>query len=196
MGTGGMRYGAGRPGYRLTAESSKRIDVRRWHKGGFLRAGNSFSWAWTANGEASGNIGVTRNSAGVWLCYGVKNGDQWRDASQQIDITTTACHLGGSRPWFTCPACRGRGAVLYLRSGRFACRKCQRMAYRSQSGSATDRLCNLFHKLAAKVEEGKPKGQRWATFNRLCDRYEAVGQAFDATLLPLLSRLGVSHKLL
>lgn len=190
MAKGGMRYGAGRPGYRLKAEASKRIDIGRWHKGGHLREGAVFSWAWTCDGESVGSIGVTRNATGVRLAYSFKHGDGWRDASQHIAVTTTPCHLGGSRPWFSCPACGRRAGVLFLRSGRFACRRCQHISYQSQSASPTDRLCSLFHRLDAQVEDGKPKWQRWATFDRLCDRHERVGERFDAGLFALIQRLG------
>ena len=139
MGRGGTRSGAGRPGHRLTSESSHRIDIRRWHKRGYLEAGGSFNWQWTCNDQPSGNIGVTSMGDALRLRYAVGGAGQWRDASQTVYITFTQCHYGGSRPWFTCPVCRDRAAVLFLRSGRFACRRCQKVSYRSQSGSAADR---------------------------------------------------------
>src|SRR5438445_534682 len=45
-------------GGRLTCESCKSIDVRRWDREGRLRPGQYFSWSWTSGGEPSGNIGV------------------------------------------------------------------------------------------------------------------------------------------
>ena len=190
MGTGGMRCGAGRPGYRFKAEWSKRIDIRRWHSEGLLRAGHTFGWTWTCDGKFTGNIGVARTNHGVRLDYTVGSGSDCRDASQQITVNSTGCNYGGSRPWFACPVCHRRAAVLFLRGGRFACRKCQRISYQSQSGSALDRICNRFHQLEARVEAGKPKWQRWATFNRLLDRYEDVGEQFNGSLGNAIRRLG------
>ena len=191
MGTGGSRYGAGRPGHKLKAEATKRIDIRRWQRECKLKAGGSFTWAWTCNGEPVGNIGVAVESGAVRLIYSIQGHDnQWRDASQSITVQTTPCHYGGSRPWFACPICRDRAAVLYLRSGRFACRHCNRIAYQSQSGSMHHRVCNLYHRLADKLEDGKPKWQRWATFNRLEDRFNRVSRQFDASLFDRLSALG------
>lgn len=40
------------------------------------------------------------------------------------------------------------------------------------------------------MEDGKPKWQRWATFNRLFDRCERVGERFDASLIGAAQRLG------
>lgn len=195
MGTGGMRCGAGRPGYRFKAEWSKRIDIRRWHSGALLRDGQRFNWTWSCEGEVTGSIGVARTGYGVRLEYTVGSGRDCRDASQNITITSTECHYGGTRSWFACPACHHRAAVLFLRSGRFACRKCQRISYQSQSGSALDRVCNRFYQLEARVEAGKPKWQRWTTFNRLLNQYEDVSEQFNASLALAIRRLGLDSAL-
>ena len=58
MGTGGMRYGAGRPGWKRKAEQSMAFDVRQIAKKGLLRPG-AFSWHWSNNyGEHVGSVGV------------------------------------------------------------------------------------------------------------------------------------------
>lgn len=191
MGTGGSRYGAGRPGYKLTAEATRRIDIRSWQRGGYLKVGGAFNWLWTRNGEATGNIGVVVSPTCVRLIYSMQShGDEWRDASQTIPLTTTPCHYGGSRPWFACPICRKRKAVLYMRGGRFACRDCNRISYRSQSGSVHGRTCDRYHRVAAQLEEGKPKWQRWATFNRLEDRFERISERFNQSLLDQITAMG------
>jgi len=190
MGAGGTRNGAGRPRYSLAAEQAQRIDIRLWHRGGYLREGRSFSWSWNRGGEPAGNIGVTINNGSIRLGYSVSDGNGQRDGSQTITTTSTPCHYGGSRPWFCCPVCRDRAGLLYLRWGRFACRHCQRVTYQSQSGSALDRVCNRYHRLNAKVENGKPKWQRWATFNRLFDRYYNASEQFDGLICGRLQKLG------
>ena len=190
MGTGGVRSGAGRPGHKLLSGNTCRINVNDWHRRGYLRADVSFTWGWSRDGKCIASIDLISDGAGLTLCYRMKVGDDWRDVSQHVGIESTPCHLGGTRPWFTCPTCGGRAGVLFLRSGRYACRKCQRIAYRSQSGSETERLCSLFHKLAAQLEAGKPAWQRWATFERLGARYETVGRRLDASLLGVAQRLG------
>lgn len=191
MSSGGSRFGAGRPGYRLKAEWTQRIDIRHWRRCGNLQAGKSFTWAWTYGGEPSGSVVVVVGVDTVRLTYALKNNaDEWRDASQTIRTTATPCHFGGWRRWFECPQCRDRAAVLYLRGGRFACRHCNRISYVSQSGSTTARLCNRYHKLAALIDEGKPKWQRWATFNKLEVRFERVSQQFNSSLVDCLAALG------
>jgi hypothetical protein len=183
MARGGTRSGAGRPGYRLTAEVARRIDIRRWHKGGKLRPGSSFSWQWTLDSEVTGSIGVYVRDGYIRLGYSIEGSDgQRHDASQNIKTTVTPCHYGGTRPWFECPICHNRAGVLYLRSGRFACRHCQRVSYRSQSGSAIDRVCNRFHKLEGQVLAGRQKWKRRRKFDALLNQYESASLEFDLLL--------------
>ena len=186
MAKGGARYGAGRPSCRVKAEQLQRLDIRVWRKRGLLWVGGTNTWSWWRGNESSGNIRFTVNEHSVRLTYSVSG----TDASQTIWTTTTPCGYGGSRRWFACPVCGGRCEVLYQRSGRFACRSCQRVSYTTQSGTSHDRVCNLYHRLAAKIEGGKPKWQRWATFNRLEDRFERVSLQFDQSLYGRLQSLG------
>ena len=183
--TGGARYGAGRPGYRLKAENTLKVDIRVWHKRGLLWDGGTNTWSWSRGGESAGSIRFTVNADNIRLTYSV-NG---QDASQTIWTTATPCRYGGSRTWFECPTCGGRAAVLFMRAGRFACRQCQKVSYTSQSGSAYDRALVSYHCLAARVEAGKPKWGRWATFNRLEDRFYAVSEQVDYGLMTLIQRL-------
>jgi len=46
MGSGGMRIGAGRPGWRVKAEHLRRIDARRWARERILQTQCSGSWVW------------------------------------------------------------------------------------------------------------------------------------------------------
>ena len=183
MGTGGARYGAGRPAYRMMAEQSMRVDIRLWARGSYLRAGNWFSWAWHRGEERTGSINVeVTNPAELTLKYWIGSGDERRDASQRIYLAVSPCHFGGVRRWFTCPVCGRRAGLLYLRSGRFACRPCQRVSYLCQSGGPIDRLSCRIQKLEARIEGGKPKGMRRATYERLCERIDSLNEAYESHL--------------
>lgn len=191
MGKGGVRYGAGRPGYTVKAEHVCRIDVREWARRGYLRGACAFSWSWHCDGEPAGSIGVrVFGPDALTLEYTATVGGVSRQVAEKLTLHNTPCGYGGRRQWFKCPCCARRMAMLYMRSGRFACRHCQRVSYRSQSGSAIDRVCARFHKLDALVMAGKPKWQRWATFDRLCDRHEAASEHFEAAIGRQLARMG------
>ena len=59
-------------------------------------------------------------------------------ATQVVELIATACHFGGRRWWFRCPAarnnvpCRRRCRILYrpLEGIGFACRECWSLTYR------------------------------------------------------------------
>lgn len=170
MGAGGMRFGAGRPSHKVKAEHLQRVEIGRWHRGGYLRAGQSFTWSWHRGDEPTGSIGVlVHGTDSLALQYMVGSDDQRRDGSQTIRLAHTACNYGKSRPWFVCPVCQCRAGVLYMRAGRFACRRCQRVAYASQSCDLLDRLWRKQTKIEVRLEKHwqRPKGMRHKTYARL-----------------------------
>lgn len=167
MGTGGMRYGAGRPALHVKAEHCRRIDVRRWHREGLLRAGHSGGWQWTdaETGQAFASIGYQSDGGNVTLSYSIDG----QPLAQTLRLSQSPCNYGGARPWFICPIRGERVAVLFLRAGRFACRNCQRIAYASQSDDACARAWRKQAKAEAKLGPNWqcPKGMHEATRERL-----------------------------
>ena len=181
MGTGGSRYGAGRPAHNIKAESVPRVDVRIWARSGYFDRASYFSWGWNRGGEPSGNITVQALPDSATLIYRIKDSHsgEWQDRRQEVVVVRTACGYGGNRKWFECPVCQRRCELLYLRAYRFACRKCQRVAYTSQSGGPMDRLMQRSHKLQARIDEGRPKGMRWRTYERIWDRVHEIEELAD-----------------
>ncbi|WP_374433548.1 hypothetical protein [Inhella sp.] len=190
MSRGGSRWGAGRPAYKGKAEHCLSLDVRRLHRGGHLKPGAACSWGWQREGKRVGEVGLEMIGNALHLRFAV-NG---RNASHSIGLTFTACPFGGERPWFACPGCCRRVAVVYLRgAGPFRCRQCNQLAYASQSMDAMDRAWKKQQRIERKLNPkgGKPKGMHWATFERLrdliadCDmqREAALALAFDKLLM-------------
>jgi hypothetical protein len=187
MGAGGSRFGAGRPGWHVKAEYCRRIDVRRWQREYMLRPGAFGSWVWrdTETGETTASIAYTFEADAVVLRFAIDG----QSMSQRLDILRTPCTYGGSRPWFACPRCRCRVAVLFLRGNGFACRHCQRIAYRSQSEDDCGRAWIKQSKIEAKLADDweRPKGMHHRTYERLLsaileceDRRETALAAFMA----------------
>ncbi len=196
MSRGGARFGAGRPGYRVKAEQLKRIDVRDWARRGFLRCPCSFSWSWHRGGEPTGSIGVrVHGPDALTLNYTVTLDNVAREVAERLPIVATKLPYGGARPWFSCPYCARRVAVLYLRGGRFGCRLCKRVSYSSQSEDALDRTWRVQRKIEAKLGEywQRPKGMRQRTYraliHRLTDAEERREQAFAVVAQRLLGLL-------
>jgi hypothetical protein len=104
----------------------------------------STSWAW--RGEPSGTINHWAEADALTLSYRTKGpGDaDWRPVRDRIPLDQTPCHYGGSRPWFVCPGCGRRRAILHSVGGSFRCRTCHDLAYSSTRETASDRAIRLF----------------------------------------------------
>lgn len=170
MSKGGMRWGAGRPSHKLRDCDTRAIDVRRWQREGLLKSLH-FGWQWTDSdtGEVRSSISVYPQAHGLSLSYAI-SGQPYRPF---IATTTTPCHFGGSRVWFTCPGCSARCARLFLRWGRFRCRACNQITYRSQREDQIGRLWLAQAKIEARLGQDltRPKFMRLATFERLRSRF-------------------------
>jgi hypothetical protein len=197
MGTGGMRYGAGRPGHRAKAEQLQRVDVREWARRGYLRGSCSFSWSWNRGGEPSGSIGVAvHGPAALTLSYTFTVNGGARHVAESLAIVNTGCPYGGTRPWFACPRCARRVALLYLRGGYFGCRRCKRVAYSSQSEDVLDRLWRKQQRIESRLDDHwrRPKGMRTHTYDRLFAELVFCERRRDDALVGLLARLGCASE--
>lgn len=189
MARGGMRWGAGRPGWRLIGEHCRRIDVREWHRRGTLCDGYIGGWRWRVGDEPAGSIGYRVSASRVTLDYAI-NGVA---TIEHIELDRTACNYGGSRPWFRCPRCICRVALLYMRGGRFACRHCQQVAYASQSEDACARSWRRQSRLEARLATcwQRPKGMHHATRERLVQAILECEEVRDQALYDFAMRRGL-----
>jgi hypothetical protein len=192
MAKGGQRWGAGRPGYRVKAEQIKRVDVRQLDKLGYLSRARTFSWSWSLGGESAGSIGIAVHSPNALsLQYTVTTHGEQHNINDKVHLKHAPCNLGGTRPWFSCPRCARPVAVLYMRAGRFACRHCQRVAYSSQSEGVLQRTWLKQRKLEARLGDDwrRPKGMRYATYERLIDRLHDCEARRDMAFCERVGRL-------
>ena len=190
MGTGGMRRGAGRPGWKGKAEACQRLDVRQVKRRGALRAGYAGTWSWqdSATGEPTGSIGFRANAAGLELTYTLDGVQK----AQHVPVLHTACNYGGSRPWFACPACARRVGVIFLRRGGFYCRSCAQVGYYSQSEDGIGRSWRMQRKAEAKLGEGwaRPKGMHATTREKLLEVIWRCEELRDAQISQFLAQRG------
>jgi len=176
-------YGSGRKFGLDTTDDYHWIDIRRWQREGYLTPGRSLAWQWLGNGEKIASIDVRIEYGQVRLIYNYRRGkDAWESLDYPVMLQTTACHYGGVRYWFTCPAsnCGRRVAKLYLGGKIFACRHCYQLAYQSQRETTDDRATRKLNKICDKLHwqqgifslpSGKPKGMHWRTYQKLTANY-------------------------
>jgi hypothetical protein len=182
-------FGSGRwPSYggKAANEDSMSLDIRRLGRAGALAPGRSCIWQWTVNDRVQSSIRIEAEAWQVTLAYSYTPRDRPAEAIWPIvALETTPCTLGGARPWFRCPACARRVAVIYGLERLFACRRCKGLAYASQAEAADDRaLCSagrIRKKLGwvpgiAHGHGPKPAGMHWLNFYRLCARHDSLVQ--------------------
>ena len=188
MARGGYRGGAGRPGWHVKVDNCLKLDVRELARRKLLDGG-SFTWHWseTDSGKVVGQIGIITFSGEVRLNFTL-NGTPLQ---QVIRLERTACNYGGTRPWFRCPRCQRRVAVLYLRSG-FLCRPCGHIAYGSQSEDALGRTWRRQQKLERLLGRGwaRPTRMHLATRARILARIFQCEEQRDEALCAFMSRVG------
>ncbi len=115
---------------RFTTEGLPRLDVRVLAREGMLRHGTSMvTWG---NG-ATITLSIPTEAANeMHLAYDVQTyRGRVIPIQERMRLTRTPCTFGGTRVWFACPGCGARCAVLYALGGRFQCRQCHHLAYKS-----------------------------------------------------------------
>jgi hypothetical protein len=126
------------------------------------------------------------------------HGGEWEPVEQAVYFDRTSCNYGGYRPWFLCPDCLKRIAVLYGAGKDYLCRHCYNLTYASQQESRPDRLMRKCRKIRARLGASnnlmepilsKPKNMHWKTFDRL--RREA-DHADYLSLIIIGQRLGIN----
>jgi hypothetical protein len=170
-----------------TTERSPSIDIRRWQREALLTPGQEFTWQWYWQDKLAASIRVRPEEACLVLTYQCRiPGGKWQPQSYPIYLDWSPCHLGGKRPWFFCPSCSRRVAILY--SGElFACRHCHQLVYLSQRESYDDRAARRANRIRKKLgwnlgilnDTGlKPKGMHWKTYDKLFAQHDRfVGTA-------------------
>jgi hypothetical protein len=97
-----------------------------------------------------------------------------------VPVVRTRCNYGGTRPWFLCPTCDDRRAVLHAppAGGRFGCRRCLGLLYLSECEDAFGRAILKLRRIEQQVCEpnlgivgtapvaNKIRWQHWRTFDR------------------------------
>ena len=197
MGTGGSRYGAGRPAYRPAAGSYRSLDIRKMVRTGCIKPHHWFGWQWSNEaGEkvASVSCAVNEYANQLTVSYGWWRYDESEREEVRLPIwlTSTPCNYGGVRWWYRCPCCQRRAAVLFIMGGALRCATCGRVSYASQRGDAMDRAWIKQRKLEAKLIGGwqKPKRMRWKTLERLQAGINECERRKDIALMIAMARMG------
>ena len=198
-------FGSGRQDGKRCTNDMLALDVRSINRAGRLTPGSWFNWQWTCNGEKTASIQLRVEADSVVLDYRNRsnhhNGGEWEPMRYAVALDWTPCGFGGKRVWWRCPAvgCGRRVAVLH--GGRvFACRQCNRLAYRCQRETDDDRATRKAGAIRRKLgwapgilngDGGKPMGMHWRTYWRL---YAQHNEVCARVLVGIGWRLDLLHK--
>lgn len=215
-------YSSGRHHYagaHHTTRDYRSIDVRQWQRKMLLQSAQTFTRSWIRHGKVEARVQVTCEEESVVLEYrDCDSGNSGLSVTHRVRLEWTACHMGGTRPWFLCPleSCDRRVAILYVRKGRFACRRCYRLAYPSQRESYDDLALRKANRIRDRLgwipgiafgTGQRPKGMHRKTYRRLRQEYIACLDIFlpaqerrlmatQEGLVGLAKRLGVDLRAL
>jgi hypothetical protein len=178
---------------RPICEAFRSIDVRWIYRQGR----NNFALSWSRAGEPYGQAYVLVGDDAIFLVLVAPSsgGSECSLVIKLVPITWTTCHFGGRRPWFVCPHCGRRIAVIYIAGEYVACRRCLGLAYASQQEPVRQRGLHKARKIRDRLGGSanmavafpdRPKGMHRTTYKRL---HAAHDQAADRHM-PGLSRMG------
>lgn len=196
-----MAINSGRAGTKRSTTNMHALDIRKLPRASLLKPGGSFNWQWSRRGNVVASIGGTVDTINsVTLNYRTRpSGGEWQDKRYQVIVDWTACNFGGSRPWWLCPCCGRRVAVLWGGS-TYACRHCHKLAYQSTRNSSETQAFARADKMRERLgwcagiaypPGGKPKGMHQKTFERLLLVYYALSNdAFGASSASLDKMMG------
>ncbi|GJD54045.1 hypothetical protein OPKNFCMD_6825 [Methylobacterium crusticola] len=200
--------GSGRSGGKPTIEDGLTLNLAKLLRDGFFRPGQSWggslTWTNTSTGERVASVGYEAHlddeHGRVRLHYTTTRWGGEKHASDYwVTLETTPQPFGSRRWWFVCPRTGRRVTKLHLPNGAltFASRQAYRLGYRSQRETPRDRALGrafkLRHQLGSREGIGdyivKPKGMRWATFEREMAKVEAAEAIVDGHTQLLLKSL-------
>lgn len=158
---------------KTTVEQATQLSIFKLKEFGLLSgyATSTLTWTRSLSGHKS-SIGIIVSTHELYaqVNYTITdNTGSKNDFGYRIPLTTTPCHFGGVRYWFTCPLdCGRRVGTLYLTSGGqyFGCRHCYNLTYESRNESRLGRPGGIGYFL---VQERK-----------LEERYEQLKRRFYA----------------
>jgi hypothetical protein len=170
------------------------LDVRQLKRVGRLEPGQTYSCKWRSGSK----IVIETKPGGIELFYGIsRNRQPLKFVHNEVPLSWSLCNYGSERPWFICPGCCRRAAMLYLGKTHFLCRRCQDLAYPSQRQDQYERLMykakKIYKRLGVKSQDDlwhapKPKGMHRATYTKLIKQAEELEYESDRAALSAIIR--------
>jgi hypothetical protein len=163
---------------RNTTSDYRALDIRELRRAGMLRMDGPKIWSWYRGERVTASMVIEARGSFILLGYRIRE----EERAHPVQLSWSNCHYGGTRPWFLCPDCGRRVAILYG-GPRFLCRHCRRLAYDVQRESENDRVIRRadairerlgWHPGILQPNGFKPSRMHWQTYWRLCNEYHRL----------------------
>lgn len=155
------------------------------------------------------NLIVYQSKIAVDYRFQLNDYDEWKNVREDIRLSELPNNYGGNRLYFTCPTCWGRYRFLYVRSGYFRCRRCNKLNYPSSRKGKNDvmtiKMNNLLRdKFKVDTKElsycdmsdyvpDKPKGMHWKTYYKWLDKLEEAQEEYDTMFMRKVYSFGARY---
>lgn len=154
-------YGSSRWGWhrkKLTTAQCLSLDVSKLRRRGYLEPNSTVPLGvvkWASGSRMNFTLRTEATDGEAVLFYSL-NGQSV--GPYAVRLATTRPRFGGVRWWWLCPGCERRARILYLspHNGRFECRLCCGLTYRSaqEHNKTLDRYMRLPPQALAQVMNG------------------------------------------
>ncbi len=168
---------------KATTEGCLQVDIRKLARDGLLQQGAEHS---LADGKSRYELRLASDQGRMRVQHGISMLAGFRRLAEEVvAIDWTECHYGGTRPWFLCPGCGRRVAILYgckigrdgsklpIRNRTLKCRQCHDLCYPSQHEEWDQRMRRRADNIWARIGGrygNKPKRMHWRIYDRLVDQ--------------------------
>ena len=167
---------------KATTDACLQIDIRKLSRDGLLKPGAEGSFS---DRKSKYEVHIVSEQNRIRFQHGITMLAGFRRLVEDVvAIDWTGCHFGGARPWFLCPGCGKRVAILYgrkierdgsklpIRNRTLKCRQCHHLSYPSQHEEWDRRMRRRAEKTGARIggKYGKkPKKMHWRTYDRMVE---------------------------
>ena len=167
---------------KATTEACVQVDIRKLVRDGLLKPGAEGSFS---DRKSKYEVHIVSEQNRIRFQHGITMLAGFRRLVEDVvAIDWTGCHFGSARPWFLCPGCVKRVAILYgpkfkrdgsklpIRNRTLKCRQCHHLSYPSQHEEWDRRMGRRAKKIWARIGGkygNKPKRMHWRTYDRLVD---------------------------
>ena len=166
-----------------------RLDIRRVARSGALSPGTDARLPVTDGlGDEVGAVKIAGDDSVATIFFFIGS----EPHSLTVMLERTRCTLGGSRPWWRCPRCSRRAALLMFNElSQPGCCGCLRRPYASQYSGNLEVLALRLRRARCRLgpDGARPRHMRLATYRRLLTKMVAAEAELRAALAPLYEQM-------